>query len=454
MESKALFISICIFLLLPVSRAFAGPEAELRLPGITSAMLKAEYWIARSPLPDQVMMTPQMILQFNAAIEEALPQVMVNLGVLPSETDGNRLRKMIMADKLPRDSERYAKGVRVTSAFYDKLAINLNVPAIQAGNPVEWGFTVRRTDLRTFPTSSPSSEDDESDEFDLFQETALNIAEPLAILHRSLDRLWLYVQTYNYRGWVRAEDVGVAPTRIEWLAKRNAASFVMVTGGKVVPRDAVMGNPVADWRAGMGTRLPLTGRAGGGYQVEIPQRNADGTLAWRKAWIHGQADVSIGYIPYTRAAVIRQAFKMLGEKYSWGGLQDGHDCSSFVMDILAVFGIKAPRNADQQERAPGRKVMLQNAANAAGRYALLARQAEPGATLHMRNHVLLYLGQSNGKHYAIHDLGSYGNPLSMGVDGSLSRVEVMQVVVSELDLPLRSGRKFVEALTSANVWRN
>ena len=71
----------------------------------------------------------------------------------------------------------------------------------------------------------------------------------------------------------------------------------------------------------------------------------------------------------------------------------------------------------------------------------------------MRNHVMLYLGKNGGKHYAIHDLGSYGDALHPHFDGSLSRVEVMKVVVSELDLPLRSGRRFIEVLTSANVWR-
>lgn len=451
MERKTLVISLLLLLCCPLSGQAAG--TGLRLPGIEPAMLQPEFWIAQMAAPQRVMMTPQEIAAFNLAMAAALPREMTDPGLLPDALGAVELRQKLTAEKLPRGKERYAGGKLVVGEFYDRLAQNLNLAGVRDSNPLDWGFTVRRTDLRTFPTDTPSSEDDESDDFDLFQETAVPIAEPLAVLHRSADGRWLYVQLYNYRGWLRAADVAMAASRSEWQARRTPAAFLVITGVKVAPRESAMGAPVADWSAGMGARLPLTGREAGGYSVEIPQRNSAGALLWRKAWVHGKADVAIGYLPYTQAAVVRQAFKMLGEGYAWGGLRGGHDCSSFVMDILAVFGIRAPRNADQQERIPGRQVVLRNIPDAASRYALLSRQAEPGATLHMRNHVLLYLGAYRGKHYAIHDLGSYGDADNPRGDGTLPRVEVMQVVVSELDLRLRSGRRFIEALTSAQVWR-
>lgn len=404
MDEKLIIISLCALLLFfPARQAAAQVE---RLPGIEPAMLQADYWIARAAAPQQIIMTPAEIKEFNKAIIAAMPQVVVDLSALPDAMDKNALKLRLSVEKLPRGKERYAKGVLLSGVFYDQLEKNLNLAGVAETNPLAWGYTVRRTDLRTFPTDTPSSEDDEDDNFDLFQETAVNIAEPVAILHRSSDAHWLYVQMYNYRGWMRAADVALAPSRQEWQSRQVWPSFVMITGSSVVPRDAAMGKPVADWRAGMGTRLPYLGRESEGYAVEIPQRNANGTVVWRKVWIHGKADVSTGYLPYTRAAIIRQAFKMQGENYGWGGAQEGRDCSSFVMDIFAVFGIRAPRNADQQERVPGRHVVLRTVPDASARYALLSSQAEPGATLHMRNHVMLYLGKNGGKHYAIHDLST------------------------------------------------
>ena len=71
----------------------------------------------------------------------------------------------------------------------------------------------------------------------------------------------------------------------------------------------------------------------------------------------------------------------------------------------------------------------------------------------MRNHVLLYLGEHDGKHYAIHSLGSFGDASRPRADGSLPRIEVMRIVVGDLNLPLRSGRKFIDVLTSVNSWQ-
>ena len=456
MEIKLYCGGICFLVMLgilfPTVPCLAATPETAGLPGVPAAMLQANFWIERTSSPQQVILTPSQITDFNQAIHAAMPQAVVDFDRFPETIDRATMQRWLASDRLPRSVERYSQGELLTGAFYDRLAENLNLRGLRETNPVRWGFVVRRTDLRTFPTGTASSEDDESDDFDLFQETAVNIAEPLAVLHRSSDGAWLYVQIYNYRGWLRTADVALSSSQQAWNEKRRSAKFLVITGSKVVPRDAVMGKPVPDWRAGMGTRLPLVGMEQGGYAVEIPLRNGEGIVYWHKAWIHGKADVSVGFLPYTRANILRQAFKMLGEDYGWGGLGEGRDCSSFIMDIYNVFGLWSPRNADQQERVPGRRIGLQGVDDAAGRYALLSR-AEPGATLHMRNHVLLYLGQNGGKHFAIHSLGSYGDATRPHADGTLPRVEVMRVVVGGLDLRLRSGRRFVEVLTSANNWQ-
>ena len=442
-------VGLLMFPLLPVGQA--ATLGDGRLPGVTDAMLKADFWSVKLPESRQLILDPAGIAAFNRAIYAALPQAVVDLDAFPDTVGRASLLQWLAADRLPRGQERYSDGTLLTTGFYDRLEQNLNLQSIRETNSVAWGFTVRRSDLRTFPTDEAASEDDESDDFDLFQETAVNIAEPLAVLHHSADGKWLYVQLVNYRGWLKAGDVALAPSRQEWQLRRVKA-FVVITGTKVAPRDAVMGKPVADWRAGMGAKLPFIGREKDGYQVEIPQRSDHGAVVWQKAWIHGKADVSVGYLPYTRANILRQAFKMLGEDYGWGGLDEGRDCSSFIMDIYNVFGILAPRNADQQEAVPGRRIQLRGIADAATRYALLDR-ADPGATLHMRNHVMMYLGTHGGKHYAIHSLGSYGDASRPRADGSLPRIGVMQIVVGDLDLPLRSGRRFIDVLTSVNVWQ-
>lgn len=441
-----LLLFVCIF-----SPAVFAHANAAGLPGTSPEMLQASFWVSKLPTPHQTLMSSQQIESFNLKIYHALPQVVVDLAAFPETLDRATLQRWLSADRLPRGRERYDGGELLTAAFYDQLEKNQNFGAVRDANRVLWGYTVRRTDLRTFPTDRAGSEQEESDDFDLFQETAVNIAEPVAVLHRSADAEWLFVQLYNYRGWLRVEDVALAASRADWEVRRKQ-DFVMITGTRVVPRESVEGRPMAEWRAGMGTRLPFLAMEQQGYRVEIPMRDSWGGLVWRKAWIHGKADVARGFLPYTRANILRQAFKMLGENYGWGGLGEGRDCSSFIMDIYAVFGFRAPRNADQQERVPGRSFKFAGMQEVAARQAVLSATA-PGATLHMRNHVLLYLGEHAGKHYAIHSLGSFGDASRPRADGSLPRIEVMRIVVGDLNLPLRSGRKFIDVLTSVNSWQ-
>jgi len=448
-----LLISLCLvaLLLLPLPTVLAAKVGDGSLPGVMDAMLKADFWVGKLDDPHQLILTSGGIAAFNQLITQTMPQTVVDMDHYPETVDSATLRRYLSANRLPRGSEYYDNGTLLNGAFYDQIEQNLNLLGLLGQNPVSWGFTVRRTDLRTFPTDRAASEDDASDDFDRFQETAVNIAEPVVMLHRSADSQWIFVQLYNYRGWLRAADVAAASSRKEWQSRRSM-KFVMITGTKVAPRDTVMGRPIPEWRAGMGTRLPFLSMEQEGYVVEIPQRNSRGGLNWTKAWIHGKADVSIGELPFTRANILRQAFKMLGENYGWGGLNEGRDCSSFIMDIYAVFGIRAPRNADQQEKVTGRRTVLSGISDSATRYRLLAQTA-PGATLHMNNHVMMYLGSHEGKHYAIHSLGSYGDASRPRGDGSLPRIGVMEIVVSDLNLPLRSGRKFIEVLSSVNVWQ-
>ena len=197
-------VILLMFPLLP--SGIAAPVGDGRLPGVADAMLKADFWLAKLSSPRQVVLEPAGIVAFNRAIVQALPQVVEDLDGFPLAVDRASLRQWLAAERLPRGQERYSDGTLLTAGFYDQLERNLNLQAIRDANPVSWGFVVRRSDLRTFPTDAAASEDDESDDFDLFQETAVNIAEPLAVLHRSADGKWLYVQLVNYRGWLRADD--------------------------------------------------------------------------------------------------------------------------------------------------------------------------------------------------------------------------------------------------------
>jgi hypothetical protein len=65
------------------------------------------------------------------------------------------------------------------------------------------------------------------------------------------------------------------------------------------------------------------------------------------------SDSSDDYLPLTRANLIRQAFKFLGERYGWGHSYDARDCSGFVSEVYRSMGVQLPRNTRDQAVSPG-----------------------------------------------------------------------------------------------------
>jgi len=158
-------------------------------------------------------------------------------------------------------------------------------------------------------------------------------------------------------------------------------------------------------------------------------------------------DVTVGYLPYTRANIIRQAFKMQGERYCWGGMLNGRDCSALVLELYHCFGFRLARNSDAQEISVGKTVTFANY-SVAYREQLL-QSVSPGASLHFPGHEMLYLGEDNGRYYVLNDLGSFAE-IAAG-ESKLKSVRVRSVVINDLNITRASGKRWIEMLTTAKM---
>jgi len=116
-------------------------------------------------------------------------------------------------------------------------------------------------------------------------------------------------------GWVRPNDVAIG-TREEVM--RFAAAKPLVVAGDAVPfyRDRELTQFVFDLP--MGARLPFAGRDGDTSKVYLPWRNSRGGLVVVDGYVRSGAGVHEGYLPYTTAAVMRQAFKLKGKPLQLG----------------------------------------------------------------------------------------------------------------------------------------
>lgn len=429
-----------LFAVLPAAGA-----ASFGIPNVTADMTKADFWVGKLNQPDRVLLDQAGIREYNHQLLRALPDTLFDLRQYPATISKQALLGYLRSSQIPQET-MYREDAPVTADYYTRLTAQLNLAAIQDNNAVRYGFTVNRTSIRTFPTADGIFDTPGDRDFDLFQETILDPAEPVVLLWQSADCNWYFVQAYHYRGWVPVSQVAVAPDREVWLDYMNESDFLTVTGNKLrlflADAEGSAVNPVFE----MGARLPLAARtaAGQDYQVKLPARNAAGGLEFRTAVLASDADVVPGYLAYTRANILRQAFKLYGQRYGWGGLYESVDCSSLILDIYRTFGFKLARNADEQENSFSRNIRF-------SRNGVMPQQTLskllPGYPLYMNGHVMLYIGEEGGKFYVLHALSGYGEPSPGGIEP----VAVMRVIVSDLTLPRKNGKPFWEAIRTAGI---
>ena len=178
----------------------------------------------------------------------------------------------------------------------------------------------------------------------------------------------------------------------------------------------------------MGTRLPFVEKTERHYAVTLPWRAPDGGLKFVTGYIRKEADVSVGFLPYTTRNFFQQVFKLEGHAYGWGDLFDGRDCSRLVMDIFSTFGFNMPRNSSRQAafNPAGRKETL--SLNEKDKLGVLKSLEGRPALLYMPGHIMLYLGTVDGRVYAIHSAWAYRESGTIGE----RTVMVGRVVVSDI----------------------
>ncbi len=420
-----------------------GDDGRLvSLPNVTAEMLSAEFWIGRMDAPDEVRMSPDEVATWSGLVLQESNGALQDLAAFPESLGRKELVERTTSWD-PGDRPLYRDGTEIAREELEAVALNRNAAAVHEENPVHLGATWQRCELRMWPTEKPAFETPDDRHFDVFQATALDPAEPLVVLHESTDGRWLFVRAYNCDGWLLREQVARVPDRRDWLSLVAPERFLVVIGSELLLGPDCGSDGLVGTRFLMGARLPLwpdpapstpQGRGSPGHHVvRLPERSPDGSARFVATMIPMSDDVRIGVLPYTRANVIRQAFRMLGRPYGWGGLQGGVDCSAFIAGVYRTLGIGLPRNSGRQELVPGHRILLGGPEE--------LDSVPPASSLFLKGHTLLYLGEADGRHYAIHAMSAYM------ADGE--KVPVFGVVVSDLSLIRTSGKSLDESLTSA-----
>ena len=437
-----------------------APAPALRIPasgviGVEDAQLVPEFWIARTPAADAVLMDRAAIDARNARLLQA-DDSMHDLAALPSTLDRARVAGWIDGLASPPAKPLWdEQGKPVAKPTLDAIVGNRAMEAIPATQATRFGIAVERAALRAFPTTLRVFNSDGDADIDRFQESALFPGDPVAIVHASADGQWLFVVSPRYAAWIEARAIAEGD-RASVLGYATRTPYRVVTGAKpstVFTREEPR---LSELQLDMGVRVPLANWSPdkpvngqhpyAAWILDLPVRGADGRLGFAPALLQRNADSASDYLPLTRANLIRQSFKFLGERYGWGHAYNGRDCSGFVSEVYRSMGVELPRNTSDQAVSPVfARTRFEPGDSRAKRMAAVDA-LDVGDLIYIPGHVMMFLGRIDGMPYVIHDTN--GGTI-LGTDGEPHSLRLNGVSVTPL-LPLRFGKEhdYVDRITN------
>lgn len=304
-------------------------------------------------------------------------EYMQNIEEFPDKLKPELISLWIRQDRFP-DGKLYINSRELTSKDMEEFLREANLENIEG--KVYFGITLRRTNMRMYPSEAIVHKG--NPRIDYNQYTLLEPFTPLAVLHSSRNKIWLYVHAPFMRGWVKKEDVKLVD-REELLRLRRMPFLVVVKGRKTI----------GGVEFGLGSRVPYLEKRGNRYLVVLP----DGRQVWTS-----DEGLHEGYMPFEESKAKEILESLLGEAYEWGG---SWDCSYLVQSLFAVFGVKLPRNSDQQAKI-GRVVA--NSFKSYEEFKSTLSKLPPFRTLvFLKGHVMVYGGLHDGDivlYHAVHRL--------------------------------------------------
>ncbi len=477
-------------------------------PDVSDQMLTPEYWLEKTQEPYKVLMNREEIARWNEDILESRFSPTEYYRIV---TDIRKYGRRFNTQQIRDEMLRYRPGViwytktagniihRLTREdwleFYDKMNYEplgtkeyyayttaYRYPEKLNYYPVRKGICIKRSTIRNIPVETFYSDDPQFWFDDVNQISGILMNEPVLILWESKDKEWYLIQTYYSAGWIRQSDIALCTdaefTKYFDYTKRDNPDFITVTADQfMLPQANIFSSDdeapsssfaqetplfmgtylnLADWndiklREQFADRVPHSC-----YLAELPYKKADGTLGKHYAAVPAGICCK-GLMPYTKANTINLAFKSLGKRYGWGGMENERDCTGYTKDLYRCFGFNFGKNSAAQAAMPGKTVYFKNLSRT--QKAAILDTLEPGTLLYYYGHVFVYLGKADDEavssaadgsnYYVISSMGTYypdGKSIS-------TKTNACSVTVNNLSLVKKDGSTWLESLVCAKLFK-
>ena len=410
-------------------------QSVKRMPGVSHEAQRLEFWMQRlGEDANRVLLSPLDIHALNAgngqrpwAFQDVTSDEVADRDRIAKELHE---RRVWVAERI--SSGRYLD--HESRVMNEALAVASQARAID-----EFRILTRRTDLRCLPSRHAMRSRTSSPTFDRNQCSGLAPGHLVRALLRS--GRWTYVHAAHSVGWV------VEPEWTPPMSREAARAFRDSTPRVVFTQRTSPENKAARARE-LGENYPLLHHADDDPQVPRYRQPTDIGLENRA--VENARGVQKGWLPFTRANLLRLAFGELGREYGWGESGGGTDCSRLVFDIFKAFGIMLGRHSSEQARSGTSVIETAKVSGEAKRATIREASSRGVVLLYMPGHIMLYLGEDAGDHFALSSLSEYRRPCD---GGGAETVRLDRVEVTTLELGRGTERTaFIERLTRAIVF--
>ncbi|HDY87852.1 MAG TPA: hypothetical protein ENH82_07015, partial [bacterium] len=422
------------------------------LPGTLPEMRNPAYWIGKMENPDEVIITADKIMQMNEeyvkkmSVPEpfkGIPPERIPLDKYLNRFPGHFIVKpdirsmkpdeipVIVKGKIREDidflrKEKYGNffsveyADREIDAFEKEMAPDLVEDAVVSRD----GIAVCTTRLRIVPSFFPeqvglNNIGKNNYSIDLWTSSLVKIGKHVTVLHRSLSGSHVFVLSDNGFGWVESQSIAFGHI-VEIKEFNNPEDFIICTGDRVPFYSDKRCMYVSGWLR-MGDRVPVASKENPRIII-VPARYVNGKFRSETAWLAENADISVGWLPYTRRNIVETAFKLLDNPYDWTESSIGRNHETTYRDIFACFGFELPYHGslftffgDYEEAAMpdiGREKQYKRVFKHKSFVTIM--------TSHSHGHSMLLLGEYNGKPIAF-DHNGYGYTDENGTEYQVKR---------------------------------
>jgi cell wall-associated NlpC family hydrolase len=324
-----------------------------------------------------------------------------------SEKLSNVFRKFSLSPGYGENKKRHS------AAWLKKLQQNAalgNFP-----NTLQPAITTRNTSLRMLPTQGPhfysANGDISAWPFDNLQISAVTANTPVIIFHLSADKSWALVETSFAFGWMPVEDY--ARVDENFIKTWECGRYAVVIKDKTAVFDAD-GN--FSLRTSIGQTFPLISETADKLEILIAAADKNNNAVIKHGFVSPEV-IARKPLAFTYANAMKIANELIDEPYGWGGLYGNRDCSAMTRDFFAPFGIWLPRHSADQAKKVGTFINLQNIDPEQKEKIILAQGIPYRSLLWRKGHVMLYIGEQNGRALIFHNVWGLKTIDSRGREG-------------------------------------